>query len=138
MAIEKRARQKKAATPARGRKIAAKEVLVAVKPSGEKEGSLAGMIHEVVRQIPVGRVTSYGAIAKVLGLPNPRMVGHAMRSIDAKDKKTPAQRVVNSAGRLSGDHNQYRRRLLEKEGVVLKGDKIVDFPTLFWDPAKEL
>ncbi|HXO77505.1 MAG TPA: MGMT family protein, partial [Puia sp.] len=54
-----------------------KQRLNAVKPSGKKEGSLVGLIYDVVRQIPKGRVTSYGAISTVLSLPNPRMVGRA-------------------------------------------------------------
>jgi methylated-DNA-protein-cysteine methyltransferase-like protein len=114
------------------------ERLIAVKPSGKKEESLTGMIYSIVRQIPSGRVTTYGTIAKVLDLPNPRMVGHAMNLLDASDKTVPAHRVVNSVGRLSGDHTDNRRKLLLKEGVELKGDKIVDFRTLFWDPGVEL
>jgi methylated-DNA-protein-cysteine methyltransferase-like protein len=112
-----------------------KERLIPVKPSGKKEESLAGLIHDVVRQIPRGRVTSYGAIAAVLDLPNPRMVGRAMRTTGSG---VPAQRVVNSTGHLTGEHRDYRRKLLEKEGVKGMGDKVVDFKILFWDPAKEL
>lgn len=119
-------------------KTAKKERLIAVNPSGKKEGSPTGLIHELVRQIPRGRVTSYGAIAAVLHLPNPRMVGRAMRSVDSAENAVPAHRVVGSTGHLSGDHQDHRRRLLEKEGVQLKGDKIIGFRDLFWDPAKEL
>jgi methylated-DNA-protein-cysteine methyltransferase-like protein len=115
-----------------------KERLIAVSPSGKKEGSLADLIHDVVRQIPCGRVTSYGAIAAVLDLPNPRMVGRAMRTADDKVNPIPFQRVINSSGRLTGEYRDWRKKLLEKEGVTIKGDKIVDFKTLFWDPAKEL
>ena len=115
-----------------------KERLIAVSPSGKKEGSLADLIHDVVRQIPRGRVTSYGAIAAVLDLPNPRMVGRAMRTADDKTNPIPFQRVINSSGRLTGEYRDWRRKLLEKEGVKIKGDKILDFKTLFWDPAKEL
>ena len=117
---------------------ARKQRLVAVKPSGEKEGSLTDLIFDVVRQIPKGRVSTYGAIAAVLNLPNPRMVGRAMRSVDDRGRKVPAQRVINSAGRITGDHGDYRRQLLEKEGVKVVKDKVVDFKTLFWDPAKDL
>jgi methylated-DNA-protein-cysteine methyltransferase related protein len=74
----------------------------------------------------------------VLDLPNPRMVGHAMRSVDDKGKPVPAQRVVAASGRLSQDTTGTRRRLLLKEGILLKGDKIVDFAKRFWDPANEL
>jgi methylated-DNA-protein-cysteine methyltransferase-like protein len=115
-----------------------KERLIPIKPSGKKDESLTDLIYDLVRQIPPGRVTSYGAIAAVLNLPNPRMVGRAMRSVDDKGKAIPAQRVVNSTGHLSGDHQAYRKKLLEKEGVKIKGEKIIDFKNLFWDPAKEL
>ncbi|HEY4063977.1 MAG TPA: MGMT family protein [Puia sp.] len=115
-----------------------KERLIPVNPSGKREESLVGLIHDLVRQIPPGRVTSYGAIATVLNIPNPRMVGKAMRSSDSEGNPVPAHRVVNSTGHLSGEHQTDRRRQLEKEGVKLKGDKIIDFRNLFWDPAKEL
>jgi methylated-DNA-protein-cysteine methyltransferase related protein len=115
-----------------------KERLIAVIPSGKRETSSADMIYDVVRQIPHGRVTTYGAIAKLLDLPNARMVGHAMRSVDDKGKLVPAQRVVTASGRLSHDSTGSRRKLLIKEGVELKGDKIVNFAKLFWDPAVEL
>ena len=117
---------------------AKKERLIAVKPSGAKEESLADLIFDVVRQIPKGRVSTYGAIAAVLDLPNPRMVGRAMRSVDDKGRKVPAQRVINSAGRITGDHPESRRALLEKEGVKVEKNRVVEFRTLFWDPAKEL
>jgi methylated-DNA-protein-cysteine methyltransferase-like protein len=115
-----------------------KERLIAVRPSGKRETSPADMIYEVVRQIPRGRVTSYGAIAKLLDLPNARMVGHAMRFVDIAGQRVPAQRVVTSSGSLSHDSTGTRRALLLKEGIKLKGDKILDFARLFWDPAKEL
>ena len=115
-----------------------KERLIAVSPSGKRETSAASMIYDVVRQIPRGRVTSYGAIAKILDLPNARMVGHAMRFVDIVRERVPAQRVVTSSGRLSHDSHGIRRQLLIKEGVRLKGDKILDFAKVFWDPAKEL
>jgi methylated-DNA-protein-cysteine methyltransferase-like protein len=119
-------------------KGAHKERLVPLKPSGKRDESLVGLIHDLVRQIPSGRVTSYGAIATVLGIPNPRMVGRAMRTGDSTGKPIPAHRVVNSTGHLSGKHQTSRRKMLEKEGVTVKGDKIPDFRNLFWDPAKEL
>ncbi|HET6253565.1 MAG TPA: MGMT family protein [Puia sp.] len=115
-----------------------KERLIAVRPSGKRETSPVDMIYDVVRQIPRGRVTSYGAIAKLLDLPNARMVGHAMRYVDMTGQRVPAQRVVTASGRLSHDSTGARRQLLLKEGIRLKGDKIVDFGKLFWDPAKEL
>jgi methylated-DNA-protein-cysteine methyltransferase-like protein len=115
-----------------------KERLIPVIPSGKRETSAKDLIYEVVRQIPAGRVSTYGAIAKLLDLPNARMVGHAMRSTDEEGKPIPAQRVVTSSGHLSHDTSGERRKLLIKEGIVLKGDKIVDFARLFWDPAIEL
>ncbi|HLZ86601.1 MAG TPA: MGMT family protein [Puia sp.] len=113
-----------------------KERLIAVSPSGKKDGSMADLIHDLVRQIPRGRVTSYGAIAAVLNIPNPRMVGRAMHTGDGTG--VPAQRVVNSTGHLTGGFRDLRKKLLVKEGVAVKGDKVVDFKILFWDPAKEL
>jgi methylated-DNA-protein-cysteine methyltransferase related protein len=115
-----------------------KERLIAVNPSGKKEGSQADLIHDVVRQIPRGRVTSYGAIAAVLDLPNPRMVGRAMHHTDSANRVIPFQRVVNSTGHLTGGNTSLRKQLLEKEGVRIKGEKVVDFRELFWDPGKEL
>jgi methylated-DNA-protein-cysteine methyltransferase related protein len=120
------------------KKSAGKARLVPVSPSGRRDASAVGLIFDIVRQIPPGRVTTYGAIAKVLDLPSARMVGHAMRSVDDKGKPVPAQRVVAASGRLSHDTTGARRRLLQKEGVLLKGDKIVDFSERFWDPATEL
>jgi methylated-DNA-protein-cysteine methyltransferase related protein len=119
-------------------KKAREERLIPVSPSGRRETSAIDLIFDIVRQIPPGRVTTYGAIAKILDLPNARMVGHAMRTADDKGKPVPAQRVVTASGRLSHDTTGARRRLLLKEGVLLKGDKIVDFANRFWDPAKEL
>lgn len=115
-----------------------KERLIAIIPSGKREASATDLIYDVVRQIPPGRVSTYGAIAKLLDLPSARMVGRAMRSIDDEGKPVPAQRVVTSSGHLSHDTSGERRRLLIKEGITLKGDKIVDFAKLFWDPAIEL
>src|SRR5882757_4764511 len=115
-----------------------RERLISVKPSGKKEESLVGLVYEVVRQIPSGRVTTYGAIAAVLDLPNPRMVGRAMHTAGSTDRPVPAQRVVNSAGHVTGGYRLQRLQLLKKEGVKVKGDKVVDFRELFWDPAKEL
>jgi methylated-DNA-protein-cysteine methyltransferase-like protein len=120
------------------KKSAGKARLVPVSPSGRRDDSAVGVIFDIVRKIPPGRVTTYGAIAKVLDLPNARMVGHAMRDADDQGKPVPAQRVVAASGRLSHDTTGARRRLLQKEGVLLKGDKIVDFSQRFWDPAKEL
>jgi methylated-DNA-protein-cysteine methyltransferase-like protein len=125
-----------AATPTRER-------LTSVKPSGGKDDSFFDLVHEVARQIPRGRVTSYGAIAACLGTRlSARMVGWAMMAVPYAKKPVPAHRVVNRNGLLTGKHHysppDRMQQLLEKEGVVVKDDKVVDFKKLFWDPATEL
>jgi len=100
-------------------------------------------VWSVARQIPKGRVTSYGAIANYLGTKlSARMVGWAMNGAHKAKPKVPAQRVVNRNGMLSGKmHFETPTRmqeLLEKEGVRVEKDKIVDFDKRFWDPLKEL
>lgn len=97
-------------------------------------------VYEVVRLIPKGRVTSYGAIANYLGTRmSARMVGWAMNN---SPKNIPAQRVVNRNGLLTGKHHfktpDTMQQLLEKDGVKVMNDKIVHFTDIFWDPAKEL
>lgn len=101
------------------------------------------MVFEVTRLIPKGRVTCYGAIAKYLGAAgSSRMVGWAMNASHSYKKKVPAHRVVNRNGMLTGKHHfgdpKQMQRLLEKEGIKVKNDKVVDFEKLFWDPVKEL
>ena len=100
------------------------------------------MVYEVVKLIPKGRVTSYGAIAKYLGAArSSRMVGYAMNASHGQ-KGVPAHRVVNRNGLLTGKHHfgdpDMMQRLLEKEGIKVKKDKVVNFEKLFWDPMKEL
>lgn len=116
--------------------------LKAVKPSGKREESFFELVYEVARQIPKGRVTSYGAIANCLGTKlSARMVGWAMNGAGKVKPKVPAHRVVNRLGILSGKHHfggSTMEQLLKKEGVKVKNDKIVDFEKLFWDPAEEL
>jgi methylated-DNA-protein-cysteine methyltransferase-like protein len=97
--------------------------------------------YEIARQIPFGRVTSYGAIAKHLGaLKSARMVGYAMTTSHGKD--VPAHRVVNRNGLLTGKHHfegiNLMEQLLESEGIVVKNNQIQNFKTIFWDPSKEL
>ena len=97
--------------------------------------------YEISRQIPFGRVTSYGAIAKHLGaLKSARMVGYAMTASHGKD--VPAHRVVNRNGLLTGKHHfegiNLMEQLLESEGIVVKNNQIQNFKTIFWDPSKEL
>jgi methylated-DNA-protein-cysteine methyltransferase-like protein len=100
-------------------------------------------VYEVVRQIPKGRVTSYGAIAAYLGTKlSARMVGWAMNAAHSVKPKVPAHRVVNRNGILSGKHHfatpTLMEELLSKEKIEVKDSKIVAFKTKFWDPAKEL
>jgi methylated-DNA-protein-cysteine methyltransferase-like protein len=100
-------------------------------------------VFDVARLIPRGRVTSYGAIAKYLGAArSSRMVGWAMNMAHSQKKKVPAHRVVNRNGELTGKHHfpapGLMQELLEKEGIKVRKDKIVDFEKHFWDPMKEL
>lgn len=97
-------------------------------------------VYEVVKLIPRGRVTSYGAIAHYLGTKSSaRMVGWAMH---ACPKGVPAHRVVNSLGLLTGKHHfktpTTMQTLLKKEGVLVVNDKIQRFSEVLWDPSKEL
>lgn len=97
-------------------------------------------VYEVVRLIPKGRVTSYGAIAHFLGAKSgARMVGWAMYGCP---QGLPAHRVVNSAGLLTGKHHfktpREMQHRLEKEGIVVVKDKIKNFKDIFWDPSREL
>ncbi len=100
-------------------------------------------VMDVVRQVPRGRVTSYGAIAKYLGAPrSSRMVGFCMNNAHTVRPKVPAHRVVNRIGLLTGKHHfgspTAMEDLLKKEGVKVKDDQVVDFRKKFWDPAVEL
>jgi|TARA_Y100000385_G_scaffold109322_1_gene113454 methylated-DNA-protein-cysteine methyltransferase-like protein len=97
--------------------------------------------YEVARQIPFGRVTSYGAIATYLAAPrSARAVGYAMTASHGKD--VPAHRVVNRKGLLTGKHHfdgiNLMQQLLENEGIQVKDNQIQNFESIFWDPAKEL
>ena len=100
-------------------------------------------VYEVVRLIPKGRVTSYGAIAQYLGTRlSARMVGWAMNAAHTAKPKVPAHRVVNRNGMLTGKHHFSTPTLMEelllKEKIRVKDDKIVDFKKLYWDPSAEL
>ena len=108
-----------------------------------KEYSFFEDVFAVARQIPKGRVTSYGAIAAYLGTRlSARMVGWAMNAAGYAKPKVPAQRVVNRNGMLTGKHHfatpDLMEELLKKDGVTVKKDTVVDFEKRFWDPAKEL
>jgi len=100
-------------------------------------------VYEVVKLIPAGRVTSYGAIARYLGTTrSARMVGWAMNQSFAQPEMIPAHRVVNRNGLLTGKHffggENIMQELLENEGIVIEDNKIINFAERFWDPSKEL
>lgn len=99
-------------------------------------------VYEVVKLIPKGRVTSYGAIANYLGTKgSARMVGWAMNAAHGLSD-VPAHRVVNRIGVLSGKNHfsspDEMQERLEAENIKIVDDRIVSFPAVFWDPAEEL
>jgi methylated-DNA-protein-cysteine methyltransferase-like protein len=98
-------------------------------------------VYDIARQIPYGKVTSYGAIAKVLGSArSARMVGWAMNATGERED-VPAHRVVNRVGLLSGKHHfdgtNLMQQLLESEGIKVKNNQVVDFEKVFWNPGFE-
>jgi methylated-DNA-protein-cysteine methyltransferase-like protein len=100
-------------------------------------------VFDVVRLIPKGRVTSYGAIAKYLGTGgSSRMVGWAMNASHHVKPKVPAHRVVNRNGMLTGKAHFATPTLMEelllKEKIKVKNETVLDFEKLFWDPMIEL
>jgi methylated-DNA-protein-cysteine methyltransferase related protein len=108
-----------------------------------KEYSFFADVFDVVRQIPKGKVTSYGAVAAYLGTKlSARMVGWAMNAAHTAKPKVPAQRVVNRNGMLTGKHHfatpTAMEELLKKDGVAVKNDTVVDFKKRFWDPSEAL
>ncbi|MGK7389658.1 MAG: MGMT family protein [Candidatus Cyclobacteriaceae bacterium M2_1C_046] len=99
-------------------------------------------VYEVVKLVPYGKVTSYGAIAQYLGTKgSARMVGWAMNAAHG-NPDVPAHRVVNRNGQLSGKMHfstpQKMQELLEAEGIKVDADQVQDFKSSFWDPNKEL
>ena len=107
------------------------------------KGDFFEQIYEVVKLIPRGRVTSYGAIAKFLSAAkSSRVVGYAMNACHEYDPAIPAHRVVNRNGLLTGKMHfsspTKMQELLETEGVVVEQDQIQSFPLIFWDPNDEL
>lgn len=97
-------------------------------------------VYAVVKLVPAGRVTTYGAIANYLGTKmSARLVGWAMNAAH-RLADVPAHRVVNRAGLLTGKHHfetpQTMQRRLEQEGIVVKNDQIQHFERVFWDPAQ--
>ena len=100
-------------------------------------------VFQVVEQVPHGRVTSYGAIAKFLGAArSSRMVGWAMNAAHSAENNVPAHRVVNRNGDLTGKGHFPTPTLMEEmlraEGIEVQDDRVKDFKTLFWDPVVEL
>ncbi len=108
-----------------------------------ESASFFSQVYEVVRLIPYGRVTSYGAIAAFLGTAGAaRMVGWAMNNAHHVDPGIPAHRVVNRIGVLTGKHHfgssGLMQQLLESEGIPVENDRIPRFRKYFWDPLREL
>ena len=100
-------------------------------------------VYRVVSQIPYGRVTSYGAVARYLGSTGAaRMVGWAMNQSHTSEVYIPAHRVVNRNGMLTGKHHfdgtNLMQELLENEGAIIKENRILNFDDIFWDPLEEL
>ena len=99
-------------------------------------------VYTIARQIPYGKVTSYGAIAKALGTArSARMVGWAMNAAHNLED-VPAHRVVNRKGLLTGkqhfDGTNLMQQLLESEGIVVENNQIMDFEKHFWEPEMSL
>ena len=99
-------------------------------------------VYAVARQIPYGKVTSYGAIAKALGTArSARMVGWAMNNCH-NIEDVPAHRVVNRKGLLTGKHHfdgtNLMQQLLESEGIVVVDNQIMDFEKVFWTPEMDI
>jgi methylated-DNA-protein-cysteine methyltransferase-like protein len=107
-----------------------------------QEPNFFDSVYEVARLIPVGRVTSYGAIASYLGTKgSSRMVGYAMQACGTASPPVPAHRVVNRQGLLTAKFHfggSLMQELLESEGVQIKDDQVQDFKTVFWGPVVEL
>lgn len=109
----------------------------------DKNKDFFAQVYEVVKLIPEGRVTNYGAIARYLGMArSARMVGWAMNGSHTHSEYVPAHRVVNRVGALTGKHhfsdpNEMERKLVA-EGLIIEKDVVVDFKEKFWDPSNEL
>ncbi len=106
------------------------------------EANFFDKVYQVVRQIPFGKVTTYGAIAKAIGAPrSARMVGYAMNASHV-DNSIPAHRVVNRNGMLTGKHHfegsNLMQQLLESEGIVIVNNKIENLQNYLWLPSIEI
>jgi methylated-DNA-protein-cysteine methyltransferase-like protein len=100
-------------------------------------------VYDIVKLVPCGRVTSYGAVARYLGTAlSARMVGWALNQTHFSENFVPAHRVVNRNGMLTGKHHfggsKVMQELLESEGITIINDQVVEFEKIFWDPSKEL
>lgn len=109
--------------------------------SRPRNDSFFQRVYEIVKLIPYGRVTSYGAIAKCIGSPGAaKMVGWAMNNSHTSKEYIPAHRVVNRNGLLSGKHhfngNNEMQELLESENIKVVNNKIVNFAEVFWNPEE--
>lgn len=114
-----------------------------MKPAGKIEDDFFSRVYEVTKLIPLGRVTSYGAIARYLGSGrSARMVGWALNACHTGPGFIPAHRVVNRNGLLTGKrhfgNSSTMAQLLMNEGIIVEDDRIVNFEEKFWDPGKEL
>lgn len=98
------------------------------------------LVWDLTRKIPVGRVTTYGAIADALALGSARMVGWALRQRDRYDKDVPAHRVVNRIGELSGRGSftppERMENLLKSEKITIRNHKVANFNEIFWSPLE--
>ncbi len=108
----------------------------------KEEISFFEKVYKVVRRVPYGRVTTYGAVADYLDLGSARMVGWAMNKSFGEDKAVPAHRVVNRKGELTGRNHfsspTMMQELLENEGIVIQKNTVQQFEKLFWNPSQEL
>lgn len=107
----------------------------------KRQANFYQQVYELVAQIPFGRVTSYGAIARYLGAASSaRLVGTALKS--SLGLGIPAHRVLNRRGELTGKHafggSQIMEQLLRAEGLKVEKDRVQDWDTYFWDPNEEL
>lgn len=108
-----------------------------------KNDAFFEQVYQVVRLVPKGRVTTYGAIGKFLGsAKSARMVGWAMNSSHNQSPKVPAHRVVNRNGLLTGKHHfsdeNTMINLLKDEGIEVINNQVVHFKNHFWDPSEQL
>lgn len=111
-----------------------------ISPTSEQVSALMACVYALVQACPVGKVTTYGWLAKAVGYPRgARMIGWIMNE---SPEGVPAQRVINSKGELSGSwafgQRGRMRKLLEDEGVVFSEDERVDLKRYGWDPSRDL